>query len=317
MKANRAVTFKVAMLVMTMLGAATGMSCSGGSSANSHGTVASHLIFGGPPECRSRITCLLGLQQIYRLRFHGFKALDEVGPLSVAALASNSVQAVRLNSSDPSIPKHGFVILEDDLAFQQAGNIIPVIRSDKATENVRTLLNALSTTMTQRDLFMLDAAVGIDHQDPRVVARKYVEQHNIATTTTPDANLTITVGSATFPENELLADVYIEVLSRAGYVVNAALNLGSREAYEPMLEKGQVDLMPEYVGNYLVSLNSTVNRVGLASAVSQLRAALAPKGLTVLDPSSATDSDTVVVTKATADKYHLTTISDLGRTISD
>ncbi|MDQ1378029.1 MAG: osmoprotectant transport system substrate-binding protein [Acidimicrobiaceae bacterium] len=148
------------------------------------------------------------------------------------------------------------------------------------------------------------------------VARAYVQQKDIGAIATPDANLSITVGSAAFPENEMLADVYIEVLSRAGYKVNPALNLGNRETYEPMLEKGQVDLMPEYVGNYLAFVNSTVGRVELASAVSQLRESLAPKGLTVLDPSSATDSDTVVVTKSTADRFHLTNISDLGRMIS-
>ncbi|MDQ1398719.1 MAG: osmoprotectant transport system substrate-binding protein [Acidimicrobiaceae bacterium] len=163
---------------------------------------------------------------------------------------------------------------------------------------------------------MLDSAVGSEHQDPRVVARAYVQQKDIGAIATPDANLSITVGSAAFPENEMLADVYIEVLSRAGYKVNPALNLGNRETYEPMLEKGQVDLMPEYVGNYLAFVNSTVGRVELASAVSQLRESLAPKGLTVLDPSSATDSDTVVVTKSTADRFHLTNISDLGRMIS-
>jgi glycine betaine/choline ABC-type transport system substrate-binding protein len=314
-RSNRAARFTSATLAMTILAAAANMSCSGNSPPKAQGTVASRLIFGGPPECPNRITCLLGLQQIYHLHFRGFKALDEVGPLSVAALDSNSVQAVRLNSSDPSIPKHQFVVLQDDMSFQQAGNIVPVIRTDKATDEVRSLLNEVSATMTQRDLFTLDSAVVGGHQDPRAVARRYVQQKGPETPTAPGGNISITVGSANFPENEMLADVYIEVLSRAGYAVKAALELGSRETYEPMLEKGEVDLMPEYVGNYLSSLSSTINRVALSGAVSQLRESLAPKGLTVLDPSSAADSDTVVVTRATADKFHLTKISDLGRRI--
>jgi osmoprotectant transport system substrate-binding protein len=313
---HRTAAAKMALLVATIV-AASGLSSCFGGSTTAPGTAASRLIFGGPPECPSRITCLLGLQQVYHLHFRGFKALDEVGPLSVAALTANSVQVVRLNSSDPAIPERRFVILQDDMLFQQAGNIIPVIRTGIATDEIRSLLNSISTTMTQRDLFQLDTAVGTDHENPGQVARRYVQQKNFGVTVTTGVKASVTVGSAAFPENEMLAEIYIEVLRRAGYVVNATLNLGSRETYQPMLEKGLVDVMPEYVGNYLTAVKPAVNRVALPAAVAQLRESLAPRGLTVLDPSSATDSDAIVVTKATADRFHLTKISDLSRRASN
>ncbi len=94
--------------------------------------------------------------------------------------------------------------------------------------------------------------------------------------------------------------------------MTAQVNDGSRETYEPELASGRIDLLPEYVGNFLQFLDPTVTNLALANSVSMLRAVLAPDGLTVLDPSSATDADTIVVTRATADKYHLTKISDLG-----
>jgi osmoprotectant transport system substrate-binding protein len=281
-------------------------------SAKSQGSVASHLIMGGPSECPTRITCLLGLERIYRLRFKSFKALDEVGPLSEAALGSGVAQVVRLDSSDPTIPKHHWVILQDDKSFQQAGNIIPVIRSSKATPALQALIDKVSATMTQGDLFMLDAEVGLDNEAPQAAAAAFVRANGLAGTAKPGTQESITVGSAAFSENETLADIYIDVLSGAGYVTTAKLNIGSRETYEPELAAGQVDLLPEYVGNYLTFLDPAVSNLPLAQSVATLRTLLAPKGLTVLDPFSATDSDTIVVTQATSTRYHLTKISDLG-----
>lgn len=285
-------------------------SCS--STQKSEGTIASHLIMGGPPECPTRITCLQGLEQTYGLHFKSFKALDEVGPLSEAALADGEVQVVRLDSSDPTIPEHGWVILQDDKEFQQAGNIIPVIRLSKATPEVTSLIDRVSSSMTQGDLFMLDAEVGLDHQTPQQAASNYVRARNLGGTGKPDSPESLTVGSASFAENETLADIYIDVLADGGYTVTAKLDLGSRETYEPELAAGRIDLLPEYVGNYLSFLNPAISNLPLSGSVSMLRVLLAPDGLTVLDPSSATDSDTIVVTQATANKFHLVKISDLA-----
>jgi osmoprotectant transport system substrate-binding protein len=306
------VTVTMRSLVAISTAVALLASACAGPHSSTRGTVASYLVMGGPAECVSRITCLRGLQEIYGLRFKRFKSLDEVGPLSVAALETNQVQVVRLDSSDPAIPRHHWVILQDDRAFQQAGNIVPVIRTAKATDDVRSLLDKVSSTMTQSDLFLLDTEVGVDHRTPEDVARAYVLRKGLLSSPT-GAGGPITVGSAAFAENETLADIYIDVLKSAGYAVTSRLNAGNREKNQPELEAGTIDLLPEYVGNYLTFIDPTVNTVALAKAVTQLRSLLAPRGLTVADPSSATDTDTIVVTQATADRFHLTKISDLAR----
>lgn len=291
---------------------AVALTASGCAGTKSNGTVASHLTMGGPPECPTRITCLLGLEQIYGLQFKGFKALDEVGPRSVAALADDKVQVVRLDSSDPNIAKHGWVILQDTLGFQQAGNIIPAIRISAATPAVTTLLDKISASMTQADLIELDTEVELDGQTSQAAASRYVQQGGLGATGTAGSEGSITVGSANFSEAETLAYIYIDALRGAGFTVTAKIDIGSRENYEPELESGQIDLVPEYVGNYLSFLESTVSSPPLATSVTMLRSLLAPKGVTVLDPSSAFDADAIVVTQATADKYKLTGIADLG-----
>jgi osmoprotectant transport system substrate-binding protein len=93
--------------------------------------------------------------------------------------------------------------------------------------------------------------------------------------------------------------------------VTTKFKLGSREVVAPALEKGDIDVYPEYVGTYLTFLGGTPSS-DLDKTVADLRAAAEPKGITVLDPSPAEDVNALVVTKATADKYSLVNISDLA-----
>lgn len=130
---------------------------------------------------------------------------------------------------------------------------------------------------------------------------------------TTKAKAAITIASANFSENEMLANMYGAVLAKAGYPVTYKLKLGAREVIEPALESGQVDLVPEYAGNYLSFLDKTVGSLSVDDTVAKLRQLLAPKGIAVLQPSSATDADAIAVTKAFADKNGLKTISDLSK----
>jgi osmoprotectant transport system substrate-binding protein len=121
----------------------------------------------------------------------------------------------------------------------------------------------------------------------------------------------VVIGSANFPENEVLAEVYALALQKKGVKVTTKLNIGAREVYYPQVEKGAISIIPEYNGNLLaVEVDKTSN----AKTTAQVNAALAaklPSSLTVLNSAPAQDSDSVTVTAATAAKYHLKTIADL------
>ncbi len=121
---------------------------------------------------------------------------------------------------------------------------------------------------------------------------------------------TIIVGSANFPENALLAEIYAGALSAKGITVKKTLNIGSRETYIPALKDGSIDLIPEYTGVLAQYFNKNVKATDADGVYAELKAAV-PATLTVLDKSAAEDKDAVVVTKATADKYKLKTIADL------
>src|SRR5579871_4341705 len=61
----------------------------------------------------------------------------------------------------------------------------------------------------------------------------------------------VTVGSTNFSEQSLLAEMYAQALEANGYTVARKLNLGSREIVEPGLERGDIDLYPEYLATML------------------------------------------------------------------
>src|SRR4051812_16278925 len=122
---------------------------------------------------------------------------------------------------------------------------------------------------------------------------------------------TIVVGSANFPENVLLAEIYAGALSAKGVKVSTKLNIGSREAYVPGLKDGSIDLIPDYSGNLLAYFKKDATEVSSEDVFTALQTAV-PAPLEVLTQSAAEDKDAVVVTKATADKYKLTSIGDLA-----
>ena len=124
------------------------------------------------------------------------------------------------------------------------------------------------------------------------------------------ASGSIVVGSANFPENQLLAEIYAGALEAKGVKVSKKLNIGSREVYIPALQQGAIDLIPEYTGVLSQYFNKNAKATDADGVYNELKAAL-PSTLTVLDKSAAEDKDAVVVTKDTANKYHLKSIADL------
>jgi osmoprotectant transport system substrate-binding protein len=133
------------------------------------------------------------------------------------------------------------------------------------------------------------------------------------TKTTQAKKESVTVASASFPENVILANIYGKALQGAGYQVSYRTNLGTRQVIQPALLQGQIDSYPMYAASDLEFAN---NHAGQANGdtqqtVTKLRDFYAPKGVSILDPAPAIDTNAFAVTKDTADKYHLKTISDL------
>ena len=126
----------------------------------------------------------------------------------------------------------------------------------------------------------------------------------MGTSTSSASTDSVVVGSANFPENELLADIYAGALKAKGVTVTTKLNIGSRETYVPALKSGEINVLPEYTGSFALYLDKAADVADEAKALASVKAAL-PDTLTVLAPSKAQDKDSVVVTAETASKYSL------------
>jgi osmoprotectant transport system substrate-binding protein len=130
----------------------------------------------------------------------------------------------------------------------------------------------------------------------------------------PSRARTIVVGvSGAFAENQLVAEMYAQVLEHAGYTVEREFDLRSREVSQSALESGQIDLKPEYMSSLLLFLDSGAQASSDPTDVArQVGERLGPKGISVLTPSPAQDTNQFVANAKTAQEFSLTTLSSLA-----
>ena len=137
----------------------------------------------------------------------------------------------------------------------------------------------------------------------------------------------IIIGSQQYYSNEIIAELYAQMLEKAGLTVTRQYQIGQREVYLPELEAGKIHVIPEYGGNLLEYYSKTAGSGSPSTATGTAipsRAAsdttsiqdtlltTLPRSLTVLTPAEATDQDSLTVTRATAQAHSLTSIADLA-----
>jgi osmoprotectant transport system substrate-binding protein len=134
-------------------------------------------------------------------------------------------------------------------------------------------------------------------------------------TNTPTATSkgTITVAGFNFPESSVLAQLYGQELAHDGYTINYKVNLGTRKVVAPALQSGQIDLYPGYAASELEYFNNGAGEAtpDPVATTAKLNTYLAKINAVALTPSAAFDGNAYAVTKATATKYNLKTLSDL------
>jgi len=136
---------------------------------------------------------------------------------------------------------------------------------------------------------------------------------NVARPSGPGKGTIIVGVSGSFTENQLVAEMYAQVLEHAGYTVQRQFDLRSREVSQSALESGQIDLKPEYLSSLLLYLDPSGEHSNDPRVVTgQVATRLAPSGISVLTPSPAQDQNTFVANAGTAQRFELTTMSSLA-----
>lgn len=122
---------------------------------------------------------------------------------------------------------------------------------------------------------------------------------------------TIVIGSQAYYSNEILSELFAQVLEAEGLTVERQYQIGQREVYMPELESGALDVMPEYLGNLLQFYDAEAASATPDEIASALGESL-PEGLRVLPFAEATDQDSYTTTAEFAEQHSLTTIGDLA-----
>jgi len=283
-----------------------------GDDGGSTASPASEMVLGGPPECPDRPFCIPGLEETYGIEFQEFKPLDVGGPLTVQALENGQIDIGLLFSTSSAIAANDWVLLEDDQNLQTAENITPVVNVESNDSTIESLLNSVSAALTTENITELNGQVEIDKESPADVAEAFLEEQGISGEGESGSG-DLTIGAVQFAENQIVAEMYAQVLEEAGYSVKRQLDLGSREIIQPAIKKGEIDIAPEYLGSLLLFLDPEAEATGdPQNNVDLLVPLLEQNNAVLLEPSEANDTNAFVVTQETADEYGLTTMSDLA-----
>lgn len=128
---------------------------------------------------------------------------------------------------------------------------------------------------------------------------------------TQETTGSVSVGSADFPESEIIAEIYAQALEAEGMEVERNFQIGAREVYLPAMENGEIDLLPDYTGNLLSYLDPETTATSEEDIEAELPEAL-PEGLDILYPAPAENKDSLNVTPEFAEENDLESIGDLA-----
>jgi osmoprotectant transport system substrate-binding protein len=131
----------------------------------------------GSPECRQRLDCLLGLQQVYGLKFKKFVPVDIAQRHEV--LSSGRADVSIVFTTDPQIQRENEVLLEDDKGMFPPYNSTLVMKeetADKAGADLGETVGLLQKELTDENMQELNARVDLDKEDPAQVAREYLTE---------------------------------------------------------------------------------------------------------------------------------------------
>lgn len=129
----------------------------------------------------------------------------------------------------------------------------------------------------------------------------------------PTGNTKVIVGSKDFTEQFILAEMYAQALSAAGFDVETKENLGSTQITDEALQNGDIDVYPEYTGTMLLYVCEQSYDPSVADQLYDLdQACYKERGLTLLEPTNFSNGNAVACTKEFTDENGVATMSDLA-----
>jgi osmoprotectant transport system permease protein len=131
-------------------------------------------------------------------------------------------------------------------------------------------------------------------------------------------NRPVVVASKPFGESYLLAEMFAQLLEAHGISVTRRPGLGATEVAFAALTRDAIDVYPEYTGTGLLailhdSLPDSLGRDPRAVFDYVSRASAVRYGVRWLPPLGFQNTYAIAIRRATADRYHIRTLTDLAR----
>jgi osmoprotectant transport system substrate-binding protein len=134
--------------------------------------------YAGFPECKTRITCLLGLKNIYGLKQAKFVPLGSISVYTL--LDQGKVTAGDVFSTDPQLQdKSKYTVLKDTKHIFGFQNVAPIVSKDVDSAALRNVVNAVSRKLTLPAIQAMNKAVAIDKQSPAKVAAAFLKANHL------------------------------------------------------------------------------------------------------------------------------------------
>jgi osmoprotectant transport system substrate-binding protein len=141
---------------------------------------ASKLTLAGSPECRERLDCLRGLEQVYGLRFGRFTKVPI--PQRHEVLTSGKADVSIVFTTDPQIQRESEVLLEDDRSMfgpQTSSLIMRKETAERAGRDLPRTLKVIQARLTDENMQELNARVDLDGLTPAAVAKAYLTENGL------------------------------------------------------------------------------------------------------------------------------------------
>jgi osmoprotectant transport system substrate-binding protein len=141
---------------------------------------AGQLTLYGSPECRTRLDCLLGLEQVYGLKFKKFTPVDIDQRHEV--LTSGQADLSIVFTTDPQIKRNNEVLLEDDKGMFPPYNSTFLMKqstADAAGADLASTIDAVNKNLTAEVMQELNARVDLDKDTPQQAAQAYLKQFKL------------------------------------------------------------------------------------------------------------------------------------------
>jgi len=130
----------------------------------------------------------------------------------------------------------------------------------------------------------------------------------------PGKGNSVAIGSKDFTEELILGEMYAQVLEHQGLTVVRKLDLGGTQVAMEAIQRGDIDLYPEYTGTALVTeLKRTPSKDSNADFATIQREYSSRYSLVWLQPAPSNDTQALATTQAIRTKYNLNSLSDLAK----